>query len=648
MTEKELYHAVLDHCYMDKDVLRRRAIATARARATQERGFHTMKKRVSIPLVAAALAGLLAVGAGAAFLLSPKEAAEKSGWAALESAFSSLNAITCETTQTDAGYEVTLLGAADGAALADAFDGLDPAQFYSVVAIANEDGAAMTEQDSAEFTLSPLIAGHNPMDYNVYTFGGGQGFKIINGILYQYVSCPSLAQYADDELYLALFQSSDLPNSELYALDDTTGVITANTGYEGLNALFTLPAEAFAGASEAPAIENRPTDVSAVDGAAALPAGEIDAAAFPEGIESIRCAGGPDLLVETPTRLCVYDTQAGTVRAELPLPQAYLDFQATLANNGAGLITGGVSYTVYPLETGFMTLLTTETDSTNGAMDALCSFYDASLQLQDTVTLNGAVTGSERFHVMSSASVRPSPSGKKIVFEAMFDGLFVYDRDSKALTQLLDYGYSEDEETETALETARQGISNITSMAFSPDESTLYFTAQTLSVPMRLGDSSFATAGSIRLDGTGLTNAPREDYPLDQFVQGGTTLLYRESHGYTSGRVLLQNTADATEHIWPLTTEDEDMDAVALSRDGKSFATGRMVSDGSSLTVRIYDSATGALVCQKVITPQDIGADAANATHYLASTLRICMLDDSRTCILQLGAGDAKIYSFTF
>lgn len=659
MTEKELYQAALNECYMNKDTLRRRAMAVARSRVTEPRGAKTMKKRLPVALAVAGLAGLLSVGAGAAFLLSPRDAAKKAGWTALENAFTGSNAVVSETTQTDAGYSVTLLGAADGSALKAAFDGLDPAQFYSVVAFANEDGTAMTEADQGEFSLSPYISGHAITDYNLATLGGGGGggSKLMDGVLYQYVSCSSLGQYADDTLYLSV-SDSYFPQLEAYTMDDATGAITPNDEYDGLNVLFTLPESAFSGAA-AVKVESRPSEPVPTNTTAALPAGSIDEKLFPEGVSATNYGSGSELLVTTATRLCLYNTQTGGISAEIPLPQEYLDFRASLNSkeNMLAATQNYTDYTVYPLDDGYMSLMLVQKKNDAGAAktgddattELTCTFYDNALQVKDTVLLNSETTGIERFIPLNMDMVKPTPSGSKIVFDAMFDGVFAYDRATKGLTELIDYSYSEDAATEADRQAARLGISFLSSMAFSPDESTLYFTAGTLHFPAQDGDTSFATAGSVRLDGTGLTNAARADYPLDQFTQRGDTLLYNEQHGLTTGRLLLQSLADGTEHIWPLTAENEDKDAVALSRDGDYFATGLLTTDRIPiLTVRVYESATGALVAEQTIRPAELDTDATGAMGYLDVCPTILMLDDSRTCVLQLGHTKAKYYTFGF
>lgn len=140
------------------------------------------------------------------------------------------------------GYKVTVLGLVSGEGLSE-YERKSGGQVrsdrtYCVVAIAREDGTAM-DAEHGDFFVSPLIGGLEPWKYNAVTLCGNYSQFVEEGILYRLLECDNIECFADHELYLCVTDTSSYDPS-LYHHDETTGSISRNTEYTGLNALFEL------------------------------------------------------------------------------------------------------------------------------------------------------------------------------------------------------------------------------------------------------------------------------------------------------------------------------------------------------------------------------------------------------------------------
>lgn len=144
------------------------------------------------------------------------------------------------------GYEVTVLGLVSGEGLSE-YEKKSGGQVrsdrtYCVVAIAREDGMTV-DAEHEDFFVSPLIGGLEPWMYNAATLCGNYSQFVEEGILYRLLECDNIQCFADHKLYLCATDTG-FYDSRLYHYDETSGSISRNTEYEGLNALFDLKVDA--------------------------------------------------------------------------------------------------------------------------------------------------------------------------------------------------------------------------------------------------------------------------------------------------------------------------------------------------------------------------------------------------------------------
>lgn len=212
----------------------------------------TYKKR--IPAAAMVTVLTLCVGSATAFAawkyMSPDKVAEVTEDKGLAAAFQGKDAITINETQEYGKYKITLLGVVSGKNLSQYMTADDAGKIkedrtYVVTAIENADGTPRpaTNDDAygeEPFFVSPLIKGYNPEEYNIVTMNGGYTEIVEEGIQYRISECDNVEIFADQGLYLCVSDSS-FYKQDAYKYDETTGEITRNENYDGVNALFDLP-----------------------------------------------------------------------------------------------------------------------------------------------------------------------------------------------------------------------------------------------------------------------------------------------------------------------------------------------------------------------------------------------------------------------
>ena len=116
---------------------------------------------------------------------------------------------------------------------------------YAVVAIERLDGTpmpAVSDERYGELNLfiSPLITGLKPWQYNIASMNGGYTDIVEDGILYRLISCDDIALFADRELYLCISDTT-FYDTNAYQYDESSGKVSRNTEYDGINLLFSLP-----------------------------------------------------------------------------------------------------------------------------------------------------------------------------------------------------------------------------------------------------------------------------------------------------------------------------------------------------------------------------------------------------------------------
>ncbi|MFG6383632.1 MAG: DUF4179 domain-containing protein [Lachnospiraceae bacterium] len=222
-----------------------------KAKETEE-----MSKKYHKRLPVTALIAIIALSAGSftAFAawkyLTPDKVAEIVEDKGLTAAFQSENAIAINESQEYGNYKITFLGVVSGKNLSyyvenEEVEGLRKDATYVVTAIENKDGTprpATSDENYGEdpFFVSPLIKGQDPNQFNLVTMGGGYTEIIQDGVQYRITESDNVEIFADRTLYLAV-NSGTFFDGDAYKFDKTSGEITRNESYSGVNALFDLP-----------------------------------------------------------------------------------------------------------------------------------------------------------------------------------------------------------------------------------------------------------------------------------------------------------------------------------------------------------------------------------------------------------------------
>lgn len=194
----------------------------------------------------------MTVTAGAAArYLTAGQIADKSGQPKIEAAFKGDEAIEINETREAGDYRFTLLGIASGDVLvkSDVSEAInDLKSTYVAIAIERLDGQPMpsTSDDAygeESFFVSPLIQGLMPWQYNIASMNGGYTDTVVDGVHYRLLECDDVIKFADRKLYICI-SNTTFYDAMAYNYDESTGEITRNESYEGINVLFDLPTDA--------------------------------------------------------------------------------------------------------------------------------------------------------------------------------------------------------------------------------------------------------------------------------------------------------------------------------------------------------------------------------------------------------------------
>lgn len=213
-----------------------------------------MKKfnKKKAPVMAFTIISVVALGAVSAFgaikYLSPANVATELEDTKLADAFSSKNAIFINKSQVVGNTKYSLLGMISGKSLSkyvekDNRGKVKNDKTYIVTSIENTDGSkrpAISDKDYSgnDMIVTPLVKGINPSELNIYTMGGGYSEIVENGVQYRILECDTMEMFADKGVYLAICDNNSF--NTIYNYNKTTGAITPNNKYEGLNLLFDL------------------------------------------------------------------------------------------------------------------------------------------------------------------------------------------------------------------------------------------------------------------------------------------------------------------------------------------------------------------------------------------------------------------------
>ena len=351
--------------------------------------------------------------------------------------------------------------------------------------------------------------------------------------------------------------------------------------------------------SPAPAVSgNAPSDTSVV---AVPPSGgqqnqpisqagtscTFDPALFGGKLQSCAYAGNGTLLVLA-DKLYLYDTGTSTVLATAEAPLSDFEVQAI----DGGYVLSGMG------DSGMMAYI-----------------YDSSLSLNKEIAVDELLQGD--LVVSETGGVAASTDGKKLAFAAL-GGLYLYDLESGSLTTLLDMAQDAG--------TASIRISMLNGAAFAQDNSQIAFFGSGSSIPAADGEEDFSIYGSIAVDGGGLKLTKPSGYEMEEIQSSVNRLFFPQAFTQADGTLLWVDRATGSANTLSFSASGEGKDGVYGSEQGNYVATA--VLDGS-LTVRVYDVASGALVATEVIENSD--------PTYFYRIPRIYLLDGAKTAVVVLG-----------
>lgn len=253
MNEHDLMRKALSAYGLDRQAICQAARREGAARL--QKGETAMKQHkltvaFAIVLAAACLGGCVCA---ASVLLSAGEAAAAAGPDAVATLFEGDDAVEIHETQRDAGYDVTLLGLVTGDHLTESWnsswteEGPKNGTTYAVLAVQKSDRTPMPElTDTADdFLLSntfaqPVLAipELNPM---AYTLHAETYSTTVDGVRYLLIACDNVEIFADRDVVLCVSTGGSNFSTFAFCYDESTGAITANPDYAGVNLVFDLP-----------------------------------------------------------------------------------------------------------------------------------------------------------------------------------------------------------------------------------------------------------------------------------------------------------------------------------------------------------------------------------------------------------------------
>ena len=319
----------------------------------------------------------------------------------------------------------------------------------------------------------------------------------------------------------------------------------------------------------------------------------FDPTLFGGKLQSCAYAGNGTLLVLA-DKLYLYDTGTSTVLATAEAPLR--DFEAQAIDGGYVLSGMG----------------------DNGMMAYI---YDSSLSLNKEIAVDELLQGD--FVISETGGVAASTDGKKLAFAAM-GGLYLYDLESGSLTPLLDLAQNAG--------TASISVSMLNGVAFAQDNSQIVFFGSGNSIPTVDGEEGFSIHGSIAVDGSGLKLTKPSGYEMEEMQSSVSRLFFPQTFTQANGTLLWIDRVTGSANTLSFSTSSEGKDGVYGSEQGNYVATA--VLDGS-LTVRVYDVASGALVATEVIENSD--------PTYFYRIPKVYLLDDAKTVVVLLGSSISEI-----
>lgn len=209
-----------------------------------------------IPAAVLVTVGILLLCSSTAFAvykyLTPSEVVTEINDNALQKAFLSEDAILVNETQESGGYKVTLMGSVAGRNISDFLMKTGKGEvledrIYTIITIERADGTPMPDTSSDEygkecFFASHYIGGLDPNVYSMMSMNGSYTEFVSNGVQYRVLDMDNIEMFADRGIYVGV-NSGSFYDRSAYDYDESTGRMSRNENYTGVNALFHLPVD---------------------------------------------------------------------------------------------------------------------------------------------------------------------------------------------------------------------------------------------------------------------------------------------------------------------------------------------------------------------------------------------------------------------
>ncbi len=227
-----------------------------RVKERQDMKQEQVRYKRRIPAAALVTVCILILCSSTAFAvykyLTPAEVVTEINDNALQKAFLSEDAILVNETQESGGYKITLMGSVAGRNISDFLmkngkgEVLED-RIYTIITIERADGTPMPDTSSDEygdacFFASHYIRGLDPRVYSMMSMNGGYKEFVNNGIQYRILDMDNIEVFADRGIYVGV-NSGSFYDSNAYVYDGSTGEMSRNESYTGVNALFHLPVD---------------------------------------------------------------------------------------------------------------------------------------------------------------------------------------------------------------------------------------------------------------------------------------------------------------------------------------------------------------------------------------------------------------------
>lgn len=195
-------------------------------------------------LAVAALCAALALSVSAAvWRLTPARVARELGEPRLAEAFESANQDVQAAEILE--YEVVFEGLVSGERLTEGgflYDGQSvDNRTYAVFAINGKGGEPLPDPNRSltelGITITPLVRGHAPWEFNIWTLCGAYESVVKEDTLYLLFSTETLEQFPAGDVYYLVYEGVSAPSSEMFTLTED-GAYALKDGIESI--VFTL------------------------------------------------------------------------------------------------------------------------------------------------------------------------------------------------------------------------------------------------------------------------------------------------------------------------------------------------------------------------------------------------------------------------